>query len=65
MRQQPWVVDVAVAVVVAALLIIIAPGLAFVGMVALLVLVLGALTLIWTTRSRRRHRRGQKTGRSR
>jgi ABC-type bacteriocin/lantibiotic exporter with double-glycine peptidase domain len=65
MRRNTLIVDLALAVVAMIVLVIISPGLAIVGLIAILVLVVCALSFVFDAwRTRRHGRRGPPPRRS-
>ena len=58
MSRGVLLADVAIAVVVGALLLLLSPGFAITGVIALVVLVVCGISLVWSTaRTRRRRKR--------
>lgn len=57
-KWQTLAIDVAIAVLVAAIILIVAPGLAVVGIVAIVILLVCAITLAVGASRRRRHQAG-------
>jgi hypothetical protein len=57
-RLNPIVVDMLVAVVIAAVVLIISPGLAVTGILALVVLLVCGISLLFDSRPARRNRTG-------
>lgn len=54
MTRNPLLTDVAIAVLAAILILVLTPGVAVAGMIALLVLLVCAATLVFDSRRRRR-----------
>ena len=57
MSREVLAVDVAVAVVLAALVLILSPGVAIVAIIALIALAVAGLSLLWSSLRGRRRRR--------
>jgi predicted membrane metal-binding protein len=57
MRLRPWVIDLLVALAIAAIVLIVSPGVAIDGILALLVLLVCGITLLWDWRRGRNRRR--------
>ena len=61
MRLKPVVIDVIVAAVIAAIVLIVSPGVAVTGLLALLFLIVCGITLLFDSRRARRSRRPRRT----
>jgi hypothetical protein len=64
-RERQWLIDIGVAVLVAALVLILSPGAAITAMIILLALVVCGIGALWSHWRRPPHamRRGQASGR--
>ena len=59
MNRNLLIADVAIALLIGVLLLVLSPGLAVAGIIAILILVVVALSILWNAlRDRRRFRRG-------
>ena len=62
MRREVLAIDLAVAVVLAALVLILSPGVAVAGMIALIVLLVCVFSVVWDIRRGRRRSGTRRTG---
>jgi Flp pilus assembly protein TadB len=61
-RREVLAIDLAVAVILAALVLILSPGVAVAGMIALIVLLVCVFSVVWDIRRRRRRPGTRRTG---